>query len=199
MAGTGHRLGQGHALALAFLVDAYHGVVTPAGKGLPHAHAVAQVLRENGYDERLQLVALLHDVVEDTAREVSDLRSPFGNTVAEMVGTLTEDATITAYARRKRALREKIAAAGTPVVDVALADKIAILRHAHRTGARVPKRKLAHYRATLALAAAANEAPRLRAELEALLATYPRPSGQTASSADVRRPATDDGASPRSS
>ena len=199
MAGTGHRLGQRHKFALAFLVDSYDGVVTPAGKGLPHAQAVADVLCEHSYDERLQLVALLHDVVEDTACKVSDLRSRFGNAVAEMVGTLTEDETITAYARRKRVLREKIATAGAPVVDVALADKIAILRHAQRTGAKVPKRKLDHYRATLALAAAANQAPRLRAELEALLASFPRPSVKTASRTDVRRRATDGGPSPRSS
>ena len=177
--GAGYRSGRGEERALAFLADAYEGVATPAGKGLEHARAVADVLSVNGYDEQLQLVALLHDVVEDTSREVSDVRAAFGGDVAAMVQALSEDATVAPYARRKRALRETIAAAGRPVVDVALADKIAILRHAQLTGTKVPKRKLAHYRATLALAAAADEAPRLRPELEALLATFPGPSDDT--------------------
>jgi len=170
---TSDRLGRSGELALAFLAEAYDGVRTRPGKGLEHARAVADVLRENGYDERVQLVALLHDVVEDTPREVADVRAAFGDAVAEMVRILSEDPDITAYPKRKRALREQIAAAGAPVVDVALADKIAILRYGRRTGTKVPKRKLEHYRGTLALAAAANEAPGLRSELEALLATQP--------------------------
>ena len=179
VAGTNHRFGRAHELALAFLADAYEGVATPAGKGLPHAQSVAEVLAANGYDAQVQLVALLHDVVEDTSCTVSDVGAIFGNTVAEMVGTLSEDGTVTSYARRKRALREKIAAAGRPVVDVALADKIAILRHAQMSGTTVPKRKLAHYQATLELAAATDEGPRLRPQLEALLAAVSGSAGNT--------------------
>jgi hypothetical protein len=74
--------------------------------------------------------------------------------VAGVVGALTEDDEIDSYRRRKRALREQIAAAGAPATDVALADKIASLRHLRLTGRRLPKRKRAHYEATLAIAAA---------------------------------------------
>jgi hypothetical protein len=85
------------------------------------------------------------------------VRDSFGEDVAAMVATLTEDDGIDHYFPRKRALRGKIAAAGSPVVDVALADKIATLRHTLITGTRLTKRKLAHYRATLQLALAAGE------------------------------------------
>ena len=51
-----------------------------------------------------------------------------------MVGALTEDPSIRRYAQRKRDLRARIVAAGSPVVDVALADKIATLRDALLTG-----------------------------------------------------------------
>ena len=47
-----------------------------------------------------------------------------------MVGALTEDPSIKRYAQRKRDLRARIVAAGSPVVDVAMADKIATLRDA---------------------------------------------------------------------
>jgi hypothetical protein len=55
------------------------------------------------------------------------------------------------------------------VMDIALADKIASLRHAAVTGTAISRRKLAHYRATLRLALAAEAAPPLTAELARLL------------------------------
>jgi GTP pyrophosphokinase len=160
------------AQAVRFLVDAYAGISVRPGKGLPHAQAVAEILRATGSDERTQLVGLLHDVVEDTPRTVDDVREDFGATIATMVGSLTEDATIRRYAQRKRALRSAIAAAGSPVTDVALADKIATLRHARLTGLPVSDRKLRHYRSTLQLALAAGLATVLCGQLEDLLADF---------------------------
>jgi (p)ppGpp synthase/HD superfamily hydrolase len=75
--------------AVAFLIDAYDGVGVRAGKGMPHAEAVADVLRRAGYGDDAQLVALLHDVVEDTERTVDDVREEFGADVAAAVDALT--------------------------------------------------------------------------------------------------------------
>ena len=158
--------------AVRFLIDAYAGVNVRSGKGLPHAQAVADVLRRTGSDEHTELVGLLHDVVEDTPRTVDDVREDFGATIATMVGSLTEDPTIRRYAQRKRALRSTIAAAGSPVVDVAIADKIATLRHARLTGLPVSDRKLRHYGTTLQLALAAGLATGLCLQLEALLGEF---------------------------
>ena len=161
-----------HAEAVRFLIDAYAGVTVRRGKGLPHAQAVADILGATGCDEPTQLVGLLHDVVEDTPRTVDDVREDFGVTIATMVVSLTEDPTIRRYAQRKRALRSAIAAAGSPVVDVAIADKIATLRHARLTGLPVSDRKLRHYRTTLQLALAAGLATALCLQLETLLADF---------------------------
>jgi hypothetical protein len=60
-----------------------------------------------------------------------------------MVAALTEDESIEHYAPRKRLLRARVAAYGSPVVDVALADKIASLRYALVTGTTITHRKLA--------------------------------------------------------
>jgi (p)ppGpp synthase/HD superfamily hydrolase len=160
------------AEARRFLVEAYDGVSVRRGKGVRHAHAVADVLSATGSDERTQLVGLLHDVVEDTPRTLDDVREDFGAAIAAMVGALTEDVTIRRYAQRKRALRGSIAAAGSPVVDVAIADKIATLRHALLTGSPVSDRKLRHYRATLQLALAAGVATALCLQLEDLLGAF---------------------------
>jgi (p)ppGpp synthase/HD superfamily hydrolase len=145
----------GRSQAIAFLLDAYEGVTTAPGKGLPHAQAVADVLRDAGYDQSVQVVGLLHDVVEDTPRSIQAVRDGFGETIAAMVEALTEDDSIRSYAQRKRELRAQVIGAGTTVMDIALADKIATLQHARITATRIRRRKLAHYEATLQLAVAA--------------------------------------------
>jgi (p)ppGpp synthase/HD superfamily hydrolase len=156
--------------AIAFLIDAYEGVGVRPGKGLPHAQGVADVLRRAGYDEGAQVLALLHDVVEDTPRTIDDVRDAFGEPIAEMVGALTEDPSMTRYAQRKRDLRTRSIAARSPVVDVALADKIATLRHALVTQTKVSDRKLRHYTVTLQLALTAGLAPGLCKQLDELIA-----------------------------
>jgi (p)ppGpp synthase/HD superfamily hydrolase len=160
------------AEANRFLIDAYDGVRVRRGKGLPHVNAVADILRRDGRDERTQVIGLLHDVVEDTPRTLDDVRAEFGEEVASLVGALTENAAIRHYAQRKRALRGTIAAAGSPAVDVAIADKIATLRQARLTASPVTDRKLRHYRTTLQLALAAGLATGLCRQLEDLLAVF---------------------------
>jgi (p)ppGpp synthase/HD superfamily hydrolase len=156
--------------AVDFAADAYAGVKVRPGKGMAHARAVADILRDAGADEATQVAALLHDVVEDTPLGVDDVRVAFGDRIAAIVGALTEDATIRRYAQRKRTLRSSIAAAEPAAMDIAVADKIASLRHVAASGASISARKLAHYRATLRLAAAAGASVALLAQLEQLLA-----------------------------
>jgi len=55
-----------------------------------HPAAVATILREAGVDEVAVLrAALLHDVVENTPRRVTEIGAGFGPTVADLVGELT--------------------------------------------------------------------------------------------------------------
>jgi (p)ppGpp synthase/HD superfamily hydrolase len=160
--------------AIRFLLDAYSGARVRPGKGLPHAQTVADVLGDAGEDETTQLAGLLHDVVEDTPRTIDDVRDAFGEEVCALVAALTEDDEIERYAQRKQALRKQIEAAGSPVVDIAVADKIATLRHAVVTGTKISKRKLTHYRAVSALGEAAGAPERLSGELAELLAEIAR-------------------------
>jgi guanosine-3',5'-bis(diphosphate) 3'-pyrophosphohydrolase len=155
--------------AVEFAIDAYTGVKVRPGKGFPHAEAVADVLRADGADESTQVAALLHDVVEDTPLTVDDVRAAFGDRIARMVAALSEDDSIKRYAARKRALRSQIVASEPATMDIALADKIASLRHAAVTGANVSTRKLSHYHATLRLARASGASARLVAQLDRLL------------------------------
>jgi (p)ppGpp synthase/HD superfamily hydrolase len=160
--------------AIRFLLDAYAGARVRPGKGLPHAQTVADVLGEAGEDETTQLAGLLHDVVEDTPRTIDDVRDAFGEEVCALVAALTEDDEIERYTQRKRALRKQIEAAGSPVIDIAVADKVATLRHAVVTGTKIAERKLTHYRAVLALGEAAGAPERLSDELAELLGAIAR-------------------------
>jgi (p)ppGpp synthase/HD superfamily hydrolase len=160
--------------AIRFLLDAYAGARVRPGKGLPHAQTVADVLGDAGGNETTQLAGLLHDVVEDTPRTIDDVRDAFGDEVSSIVAALTEDNEIERYTQRKRALRKQIEAAGSPVVDIAVADKVATLRHAVVTGTKISKRKLTHYRAVLGIGEAAGAPERLCEELEELLGELAR-------------------------
>src|SRR5689334_17328624 len=132
----GRRAGGAYVLAVASdtLDAAYSGVRTKAGKGAGHAREVAAILRASACSEPVQVAGLLHDVVEDTPWTGDDIAERFGPYVAGLVNALTEDDQIGSYRRRKRALRDQIAAAGAPATDIALADKIASLRYLRVTG-----------------------------------------------------------------
>lgn len=157
------------AAAEHYLIEAYDGAPGRPGKGIPHAEAAADLVRAAGHDEVVQVVALLHDVVEDTPRTVEDVADAFGPRIASMVQALTEDPSIKHYAQRKRNLRSRSAAAGTEVLDISLADKIASLRHALVTGEKVSARKLSHYRSSLQIGLAAGASDMLCEQLEDLL------------------------------
>ena len=174
MGATAPELEACRTAAIRFVIDAYDGVAARPGKGLPHSQAVSDVLRDAGGGELIQIVGLLHDVVEDTPRAIADVREEFGDRVAGMVDALTEDDTIKRYAQRKRLLRSRIVAAGADVLDVSLADKVATLRHALSTGTSLSARKLTHYRATLQLGLASGASQMLCRQLEDLLSAMPR-------------------------
>jgi (p)ppGpp synthase/HD superfamily hydrolase len=135
----------------AALVAAYADVRAKPGKGVEHARAVGAILASAGCGEAVQLAGLLHDVVEDTPWTLDDVDDAFGDRVGQLVAAVTEDDDVKGYRRRKRALRARIAGGGPDAIDIALADKVATLGYAVDHGQRVPRRKLAHYEATLAL------------------------------------------------
>jgi len=165
-----HRTNGAADEASAALHEAYTGVRVKAGKGVAHAEEVGRVLGAAGCPDPVCVAGLLHDVVEDTTWTVDDVSARFGPAVGGLVAAVSEDDGIANYRRRKGALRAQIALAGPDAIDIALADKIASLRYALDRGKRVPKRKIAHYVATLAMTDAAGH-PDLGRNVADLLAT----------------------------
>ena len=91
---------------------------------------------------------VLHDTLEKTAADRADLSLRFGDRVTCLVLAVSEDGSIAAYAPRKAALREQVAAAGPDAMTVFAADKLSKAREL-RSGAQlhpdVRRRRLDHY------------------------------------------------------
>ncbi len=137
----------GFGEALAFITDAYGTRVTRAGRTVKHRIAVAELLSADGQPQSTIVTGLLHDVLEDTGVPPGELHEWFGQHVGCLVQALTQDTSIEKYGLRKAALRRRIIDAGREAATVSLADKAAKLDDVK---ARPARRKLAHYRATLA-------------------------------------------------
>ena len=69
---------------------------------ISHPVAVAQILHELQLDCEALSAALLHDVIEDTAVDVAQLRADFGDTVAMLVEGVTKMEVIDEYSETAR-------------------------------------------------------------------------------------------------
>lgn len=93
-----------------------------------HPIAVAKLLHDAGFEDRVLVAAYLHDVVEKTGVEPDEIRLRFGSEVADLVEALSEDPTVIGYADRKRALRAQVLDAGRAPAIVYAADRLANMR-----------------------------------------------------------------------
>ena len=103
---------------------------------IDHPLAVAERLAKHGFPDEVLAAALLHDVVEDSEMGVAELRARFGDSVADLVATMTEDETIEDYEERKAEHRQRVAGAGAEALAIYAADKLtnlAMLRDAYDT------------------------------------------------------------------
>jgi guanosine-3',5'-bis(diphosphate) 3'-pyrophosphohydrolase len=111
--------------------EAHAGQTRNGSGGMPyveHPVAVAALLDELGHGEETLAAALLHDVVEDSETTLDELRESFSETVAGLVGALTDDEGIESYRQRKAEHRERVAAAGAEALAIYGADKLTNVR-----------------------------------------------------------------------
>lgn len=76
--------------ARAFALER-HGDQT-YGNDLPyewHLEKVATLAQRLGYSEEIQAAAWLHDVVEDTSTSIEEVRTLFGDAIADIVASVT--------------------------------------------------------------------------------------------------------------
>lgn len=149
---------------------------------IEHPVEVGALLYDAGASDDVIAAGVLHDTLEKTRTNLTELRARFGSRIARLVAAVSEDESIAGYATRKAALRRQVEAAGTEAMMVFAADKVSKVRElaveqvgseAARLAATVSRtrqRRLAHYRHCLELLerhlADSPLVRQLRAELE---------------------------------
>jgi (p)ppGpp synthase/HD superfamily hydrolase len=119
-----------------------------------HPVEVACLLHEAGYSDEVVAAGVLHDVLEDTDAERSELETRFGPRVAELVAAVSDDPAIEDDGQRRAALRRQVAQAGECAAVVFAADKVSKAREmrvrvSRGRFKRGDESKIAHYEASL--------------------------------------------------
>jgi (p)ppGpp synthase/HD superfamily hydrolase len=151
---------------------------------LVHPLEVASLLERSQYPDHVVAAAVLHDVLEDTDAELSELESRFGPEVAKLVALVSDDPGIEDEEEQKDEVRTRVQRAGGYAPAVYGADKISKVRElrillARGLDRREAERKLGRYRKSLAMLdqtiPGSRVAELLRFELEALETLPPEP------------------------
>jgi guanosine-3',5'-bis(diphosphate) 3'-pyrophosphohydrolase len=133
---TAHPKGDITSIIRAYQVAAemHQGQLRRSGDPfITHPLAVAQILADMGMDPTTIVGALLHDAVEDTDASVDDIRSSFGDEVAEIIDGLTKIAKISfrsAEAAQAENYRKMMVAMAKDVrvIIIKLADRLHNMR-----------------------------------------------------------------------
>ena len=115
--------------AIHFAVECHSGAVRK-GTTRPyilHPLEALQILASMNADTNLMITGLLHDTLEDTDASLSDIRDRFGNDVAALVSSHTEDKS-KSWQERKEHTIEGLSSADIRLKMLVMSDKVANLR-----------------------------------------------------------------------
>lgn len=121
--------------AIIYAVRAHAGTER-RGKGFPyivHPMEAMAIVASLTADQELLAAAALHDVVEDTALTVEDIRAEFGDRVAELVEAESDKfvegvSESDSWRTRKQAAIDRLAEAPLEVKMIAMGDKLSNMR-----------------------------------------------------------------------
>ena len=121
--------------AIVFAVKAHHNTER-RGKGFPyiiHPLEAVEIVATMTTDQELLAAAALHDTIEDTDVTVEQIRAQFGDRIAELVHSESDEFTEgvseeDSWHDRKQAAIDRLAAASHDAKIVALGDKLSNMR-----------------------------------------------------------------------
>ena len=133
--------------AIIFAVRAHAGTER-RGKGFPyivHPMEAVEIVATMTADQELLAAAALHDTVEDTDTTVEQLRSEFGDRVASLVASESDEkhegvSESDSWHARKQAAIDRLARASHDAKMVALGDKLSNMRAIARDYAEIGDR-----------------------------------------------------------
>ncbi|MBF2345884.1 bifunctional (p)ppGpp synthetase/guanosine-3',5'-bis(diphosphate) 3'-pyrophosphohydrolase [Listeria seeligeri] len=111
--------------ARKMMIEAHKGQVRKI-TGEPyfsHPLNVARILRRAGFSEDVVIAGLLHDAVEDTSMTDQDIRQIFGDVVADLVASHTENKTLS-WEERKAHTIEQVRTGTLEEKALIVADKL---------------------------------------------------------------------------
>ena len=125
--------------AIIFAVKAHHNTER-RGKGFPyivHLMEAVEIVATITPDQELLAAAVLHDTIEDTDVTLEDIRRDFGNRVASLVETESDQPAedlheAESWHERKQASIDKLRKASRDAKIVALGDKLSNMRAIYR-------------------------------------------------------------------
>ena len=116
--------------AVRFAAEAHTGQFRKGSRVpyLIHPLNVAKILLDHGCSDDLAIAGLLHDTVEDTEVTVEEIRSIFGDTVAQLVEFATEPDGLWAWEKRKQHTLARLDSGELPALLLSIADKLDNIR-----------------------------------------------------------------------
>lgn len=183
--------------AIRFAEAAHRGQVRK-GTDVPyftHPVAVAMMVLDHGHGVDAAIVALLHDLIEDTPVDRDDIEERFGPLVAQAVVDLSEPDKTLPWEQRKTVYIERLGTSASPLaLPACAADKVHNLRSilwdldlARREGRdprdvwgrfkRAPKKIAAYHRAVALALSRRGFDGALREELERAIETFAKNVG----------------------
>jgi len=99
-----------------------------------HLAQVAQVAKDFGLSQEIQIAAWLHDIIEDTPVTYNDIKVNFGTPVAELVYAVTDELGRNRHERKEKTLA-KCQRMGRDTVALKLCDRIANMRFSKKEDA----------------------------------------------------------------
>ena len=127
--------------ALMFALERHHGMVRKKNAGIPyllHPMEAAVIVGTMTNDQEILAAALLHDVVEDTNTTIEEVRERFGDRVAKLVASETENKRYdlpqgeTWKIRKQESLEELRNAESRATRILWMADKLSNMRSIYR-------------------------------------------------------------------
>lgn len=116
--------------AIEFAVLAHAGQIRKSTKipYIVHPFEVAQILTAAGADETVICAGLLHDTVEDTSTTIEDIADQFGNQVAALVASCSENKTLSWEQRKNHTIQQLKTGESHDTQLIYCADKLSNLR-----------------------------------------------------------------------
>lgn len=111
--------------AIKFAVKAHQGQKRKDGVDfICHPMTVGYMIKDMGLEDKYVIIAILHDVIEDTRFNYNDIKDRFGEEVADAVRNISEDNKIKDYKLRKSAFMAQIKNLDENLILIECADKL---------------------------------------------------------------------------